>query len=207
MIEPNTNDSKPRAWTRREVILRVSAMLGGTALVGQAAMLAGCERAGQSAGDSQDGAGLFSDADVEILAEVADTILPETDTPGARAAGVGPFIALMVVDTYDDKQQRIFTNGMVSMKKDCREAYGADFLSITPEQRLEFVRRLDQAQFEARQKHAPDHYFRMMKELTLLGYFTSEVGCTQAMRYTETPGRFDPCTPLEPGDTTWASHA
>ncbi|HEV8381332.1 MAG TPA: gluconate 2-dehydrogenase subunit 3 family protein [Gemmatimonadales bacterium] len=58
-----------------------------------------------------------------------------------------------------------------------------------------------------RDDDAPAHYFRLMKQLTLLGYFTSEIGCTQAMRYRETPGRFDPCVPYRPGETTWAGHA
>jgi hypothetical protein len=53
----------------------------------------------------------------------------------------------------------------------------------------------------------PPHYFRMMKELALLGFFTSEVGCTQALRYIETPGRFDACIPYAPGEPAWASHA
>ena len=53
----------------------------------------------------------------------------------------------------------------------------------------------------------PAHYFRMMKELALLGYFTSEIGYTKVMRYRESPGRFDPCAPHAPGDKIWASHA
>lgn len=53
----------------------------------------------------------------------------------------------------------------------------------------------------------PAHYFRMMKELALLGYFTSKIGCTQALRYVEAPGRFDPCLPYTPGEPAWASHA
>jgi hypothetical protein len=53
----------------------------------------------------------------------------------------------------------------------------------------------------------PAHYFRMMKELTLLGYFTSEIGCTKAMRYIESPGRFDPDAPHSRGDKSWAPHA
>jgi hypothetical protein len=47
----------------------------------------------------------------------------------------------------------------------------------------------------------------MMKELALLGYFTSEIGCTQAQRYLEAPGRFDPCIPYQSGEKTWAPHA
>jgi hypothetical protein len=53
----------------------------------------------------------------------------------------------------------------------------------------------------------PSHYFRMMKELALLGYFTSEIGCTQAQRYVETPGHYDPCVPYTPGQKAWAPHA
>jgi hypothetical protein len=53
----------------------------------------------------------------------------------------------------------------------------------------------------------PAHYFRMMKELALLGYFTSKIGYTQAMRYVEAPGRFDPCIPYTPGEPAWAPHA
>jgi hypothetical protein len=53
----------------------------------------------------------------------------------------------------------------------------------------------------------PPHYFRMMKELALLGFFTSEIGYTKAMRYVESPGRFDPCMPYTPGEPAWAPHA
>jgi hypothetical protein len=53
----------------------------------------------------------------------------------------------------------------------------------------------------------PNRYFRMMKELSLLGYFTSEIGCTQAQVYEEAPGRYDPCLPYTPGQKAWASHA
>jgi hypothetical protein len=54
---------------------------------------------------------------------------------------------------------------------------------------------------------SPPHYFRMMKELTMLGYFTSEIGMTKAQRYAETPGKYDPCVPYKPGDKAWAPHA
>jgi len=77
-------------------------------------------------------------------------------------------------------------------------------------QRLALLERLDREQkayMDARARGAPAHYFRLMKELALLGYFTSEIGCTQAMRYEEAPGRFDPCVPYTPGETTWAGHA
>jgi hypothetical protein len=53
----------------------------------------------------------------------------------------------------------------------------------------------------------PTHYFRMMKELACLGYFTSEIGYTKAMRYVESPGKFEPCIPYTKGEPAWAPHA
>jgi hypothetical protein len=189
--------------TRREAILRVSAMLGGVALVGQGAMLSGCVR------ERRDPVS-FTAEDVALLDEVAETILPETSTPGAKAAGVGPFIAMMVVDTYADREQDVFRAGLSTLEDECRSMHGESFVSATPVQRLELLQKLDAEQLQfmrTAERDEPAHYFRMIKELTLLGYFTSEIGYTQAMRYAETPGRFDPCTPHAPGDKIWAEHA
>jgi hypothetical protein len=189
--------------TRREAILRVSAMLGGVALVGQSAMLSGCSRRPSDTA-------LFTADDVAFLDEVAETILPETSTPGAKAAGVGPFIAMMVVDTYDDREQEVFLAGLRTLEDECRDMHGKAFMSVTPDQRLALLRKLDAEQLQfmrTERRDEPAHYFRMIKELTLLGYFTSETGYTQAIRYVETPGRFDPCTPYTPGEKTWALHA
>lgn len=193
--------------TRREAILRVSAMLGGVALVGQSAMLAGCtpEQAEEKIGDV-----MFSDADIALLDEIADTILPETSTPGAKAAATGSFIAVMIADSYYPKDQQVFLAGMKTLEDECREMHGTVFMSATPEQRLALLEKLDVEQHEymaSKSDDTPAHYFRMMKELTLLGYFTSEIGATQAQRYAETPGRYDPCIDYAPGDRSWSPHA
>ena len=50
-----------------------------------------------------------------------------------------------------------------------------------------------------------NHYFSLMKQLTLLGYFTSEIGCTQALRYEAVPGRYEGCIPYTKGDKAWAT--
>ena len=215
--DEKSKDEAVRAGiTRREAIYRVSAMLGGVALVGQSAMLAGCDGAPpETAADTSPDpmstdAGLFSAGDVELLDDVADTMLPETDTPSARAAGVGPFMALMVTDSYYPDDQQIFRSGLEDIQARSRDGYGAEFAALTDAQRLELVEALDAEQHAHGQSNppgAPAHYFRMMKELALFGYFTSEVGYMQAMRYVETPGRFDPCVPLEAGGKTWADHA
>lgn len=210
-----TKRMPPELVTRREAILRVSAMLGGVALVGQGAMLTGCAPAPQTdAPPPQDTPvpddALFTDEEIALLDEIAETILPETDTPGAKAAGVGPFMALMVTDCYWPDEQQIFKAGMQAIDRQSTALYGAGFMSATPTQRLALLESLDAEQLaltESRPEDAPAHYFRMMKELTLLGYFTSEVGYSHALRYAETPGRFDPCVPYEPGEKAWAPHA
>ena len=196
--------------TRREAILRVSAMLGGAALVGQTAMLAACspDDAKPTAPNAPADGALFTDSDIALLDEIAETMLPQTSTPGAKAAGVGAFMALMVTDAYYPPDQAIFREGMATVDARCRDAFGRNFLAASPADRLKLLEALDAEQFEQMRNQPPDaprHFFRMMKELALLGYFTSEIGYTQAMRYVETPGRFDPCAPYAPDDKAWAN--
>ena len=186
---------------RREAIKRVSVLFGGLAF-GGSGLLNAVEKAHARAAAVRQ-VGTFTAQDIALLDEVADTILPETKTPGAKAAHTGAFMALMVTDTYDERQQGVFRDGMQKLND-------AAFLAATPAQRLAKLEQLDREQkayMDTRAQGAPPHYFRQMKELALLGYFTSEIGCTQAMRYRETPGRFDPCVPYTPGETQWAGHA
>lgn len=225
--------------TRREAIQRVTVLLGGMTLVGGSGLLTACTsdrtpRSYTAVGD------LFSAEDVAFLDEVAETILPETETPGAKAAAVGPFMALMVNDVYSLDDQQVFVEGMRQLNEECEQLHGVAFMAATPQQRLQLLEQLDREQKDfmdrraAARRRSPDavvadepedaragdptldpeitadapaHYFRMMKELALLGYFTSEIGYTQAMRYVETPGRFDPCVPHSEGEKTWAPHA
>jgi Gluconate 2-dehydrogenase subunit 3 len=209
--------------TRRDVLQLVTALLGGAALAGGERLLAISFDDGTMAVAAEQGTSLFTGADVAMLDEIAETILPETSTPGAKAAKTGAFMALMVTETYDARQQQVFRAGLDQVDEACRKAHGVPFMQATPAQRLSVVEALDREQkseMDARTPTrtnrapaapaAPDepaHYFRMMKELALLGYFSSEIGYTRAMRYRESPGRFDPCAPHAPGDKIWASHA
>ena len=189
---------------RREAIRRVTALLGGIAFVGGTDLLEASERLQPRAAVTRQGVGRFTAQDVALLDEVADTILPETKTPGAKAAQTGAFMALMVTDTYTDRNQEVFRDGMQKLN-------AASFMTSPPAQRLTLLEQLDREQkayMDARQgSDTPPHFFRMMKELALLGYFTSEIGCTQAQRYVEAPGAFEPCVPYTPGERAWAGHA
>ena len=190
--------------SRREAIIRVSALFGGS-IVGSSALLSGC-----ASPDARPVSELLSVSDIALLDEIADTILPETSSPGAKAAEVGAFISTMVADTYTAEERSIFLNGLDAIEDECLADYGSDFMAASNGQRTRLLTRLDQEQHSymaSRTADMPVHYFRMLKELTLTGYFTSEIGYTQAMRYVESPGRFDPCVPYSPGDRAWAPHA
>lgn len=214
-----------KGMTRREVLQRVTAVLGGAALVGGEDLLAFAFDADAFDQAMAQGVGAFTVSDIALLDEIAETILPETSTPGAKAAKTGAFMALMVTDLYTVRNQQVFRDGMRQLDEACRAANnGVPFMQATPAQRLTFLEALDREQKTAMEERAnaprcrapaaaappedePPHYFRMMKELALLGYFTSEIGYTRAMRYVESPGRFDPCVPHAPGDKSWAPHA
>lgn len=198
----------PVSIDRREAIRRVSAMLGGVAFVGGSALLTACER--ESAPAAAGPVGAFTPADIAFLDEVAETILPETKTPGAKAAKVGQFMAVMVTDAYKDTEQKIFRDGMKQLDDASRKASSKSFMEASPQARLILLESVDREQkkyMDDRKDGAPSHYFRMMKELAMLGYFTSEIGYTQAQRYAESPGRFDPCLPYKEGELSWAPHA
>ncbi|MCU0647486.1 MAG: gluconate 2-dehydrogenase subunit 3 family protein [Gemmatimonadaceae bacterium] len=205
---------------RREAIRRVSALLGGVALVGGSALwTAGCTpQDGAKTATSDSGAapadgpiGTFTKEDIAFLDEVAETILPTTaKSPGAKAAKTGAFLALMVTDCYEPKDQEIFRGGMKAIEDACSKAHSHGFMAAKPEERLAVLAAMDAEQhafMKTKKPEDPTPAFRMIKELSLLGFFTSEIGYTKAMRYVETPGRFDPCVPMAAGETSWADHA
>src|SRR5882672_5692733 len=121
---------------RREAIKQVTAMLGGFALAGSSGLLTAVERAHARAATARAQVGSFSAQDIALLDEVADTILPETKTPGAKAAHVGPFMALMVTDTYEDQNQAVFRAGIQKLND-------LGFMTKTPAERLTILEQVD----------------------------------------------------------------
>ena len=101
------------------------------------------------------GVGAFTVADVALLDEIAETILPETSTPGAKAAKTGAFMALMVTDVYSDAAQQVFGDGMRSVDEACRRAHGTAFMQATPAQRLTVVEALDREQKQVMDARVP----------------------------------------------------
>jgi len=204
---------------RRDAVGRVALLMGG-AVIGAEFFISGCKRSSSPIDD------LFNADHVSLLNEVADTILPTTAaSPGAKAANVGQFMAVMVRDCYDPKDQKVFLAGIGKLDEASQKKFSSNFIDLSPQQRTDLLIALDKEQKDYYKqqyknldaemakhkgdvkyvpKDIPNHYFKMMKEITLLGYFTSEVGATKALRYIETPGHFDGNVPYKKGDKAWS---
>ena len=186
---------------RREALERVALVLGGT-VIGGAAFLQGCKSSDNKAAGFS-----LTKEQIAFLDEVAETIIPTTDTPGAKAAKVGEFMNVMVTDCYEAKDQKIFTEGIAQIDEAAKHRYSKGFMDITPEQRTSLLNQVNKelkAYNDSKKDTDPNHYFGMMKQLTLLGYFSSEVGATKALRYVAVPGKYEGCIPYAKGDRAWA---
>ncbi|MFN3849812.1 MAG: gluconate 2-dehydrogenase subunit 3 family protein [Spirosomataceae bacterium] len=173
---------------RREAIQRVTLMLGG---VMSAPLMAGAMGEVLYTGES-----VAVAADQEaLITELADVIIPTTSTPGAKAAGVQKFIIRVMRDCYVKADQDKFYNGLAKFEEGCKFAYGKNFVELSADEKKDAVKKMTVADKDT---------FLRLKELTITGYFTSEIGATQALAYLPIPGRFDACIPLEPGQKTWA---
>jgi methylmalonyl-CoA mutase N-terminal domain/subunit len=173
---------------RRQAVERISLMLGG-ALSTQ--ITAGLMGQVLNSGASVD----VTETMKALLTELADVIIPTTDTPGAKAAGAEAFIIRVMRDCYVLEDQETFYAGLAKIDEASQAAQGKGFVALSPEQKIAIV--------EDTMKTNKD-FFKQMKALTVTGYFTSEIGATQALEYLPIPGKFEGDVPLKPGQKAWA---
>lgn len=209
---------------RREALRRAALLVGGALSAPTvAALLAGCEAPPRAARLPR----ALSPDQETLVATIADHIIPPTDTPGARDVGVAEFIDGMLAQYAADDRAR-FLAGLADVDARARRAHGARFVDCAPGARHALLATLDEEAFAhatpavavpgrsnergqtenatADQGSARSHppFFRVMKELTLLGYYTSEAGATRELRYARIPGRFDGCVPFATVGRAWS---
>lgn len=208
---------------RRE-LLKMIAAVTGSAVIGGEFFLAGCSNPDKGPSIT------FSEDNIAFLDEVAETILPKTTTAGAKDAGVGRFMTVMVNDCYTKEDQEVFHKGLTQLDEACEKMYGHGFMKATPEQRKELLISVDKETKEYQKRKAehdkllkeksrqgqekptsdikeqpmPNHYFQQLKELAIFGYFTSEKGRTESLRYIPVPGRWDAEIDYKKGDKSFA---
>ena len=214
MPRPNsTSDSPdaPRTIDRREALRRAALMLGGVISAPViAGVLAGCEgRPGGGGGGGGGGrrSGALSSEQLELVATIAEHVLPETDTPGARAVGVHEFIDAMLAEGYAPEDRAQFFAGLADVDARARAACGRPFLECARVQQRAVLDDLDCETFTRplpglARTEVP--FFRTFKELTLVGYYTSEIGARRELHHEPVPGRYAGCVPLAKIGRTWA---
>jgi len=221
---------------RREAVRSVAFLMGGAlSATTIGVFLESCNSTSTKSTGS-----LFTEDQQKLITEVADIIIPTTSSPGAKAAGVGPFIAMMLKDCYPEEAQKVFVKGLEDLEQQARDGYKKTFIELTVPQRQELLGKLRDATVAAtkvekekleeleKQKTDPEkaksqtentgtisilpkdkpkmepRFFSIIRDLTLLGYFTSEIGATQAYSFVEIPGRYDGCVDLKPGQKVWS---
>lgn len=192
---------------RREALRRTAWLMGGAvsapAIMG---ILKGCK-----AKPAIDWKPLFLTEEQGLLvSQVSEIIIPKTDTPGAKEAGVPGFIDQMLKEVYSKDDQDKFISGLKEFSDEAAKQFGDPFVELDAAKQEEFVKAQHDAAVKAQKetKPAPPRPFVLnIKELTMLGYFTSKPGATEVLQYDAVPGAYKGCLPLsEAGNgKTWAT--
>jgi hypothetical protein len=154
----------------------------------------------------------FLDAHKALVADLAETIIPKTDTPGAKDALVHEYIILMIKEASDRKTQNSFIDGLKDVEEYSDSEFSKPFTQLTLQQQAEVVSHFREKgkNFggiigKVRNKILGKSFFTILKEYTVTGYCTSKPGATQALAYDYIPGKYVACTPLTAGQKAWAT--
>lgn len=136
---------------------------------------------------------------------ISELIIPQTDTPGAKAARVNEFIDLILSEWYDEEETAVFLTGLTGVDARARDLFGKDFVDCGDKAQVEMLEALDDEVAMAREpnrrrrRHSPPqkNFFFMIKQLTLVGYYTSQIGFEQELHGEIIPSRHAGCVPLE----------
>ena len=192
---------------RRELLKQIALLTGGLVIGGEL-FLSGCKTTAKA------DAG-FSAASIALLDEVGETIIPATATPGAKAAQVGDFMKTFVTDCYTEQEQAAFTKGIIQLEEASEKMHKKSFMDCDAKQRKDLLISLEKeakafnekvktANEGKKENKLPLHYYTMMKQLTLFGFFTSKTGATETLRHIQVPGKYDGAYPYKKGDKAWA---
>lgn len=189
---------------RRDAIRRTALMIGGTAAFpGLIGFMKSC-----ASKPSLDWIpSFFSPDQAQLVSEITEGILPKTDTPGAKELGVPKFVEGLVSDCFTAERKDVFLMGLDQFGVEARKKYGKDYLLLTAEEQNAFLKQQNDRILDLRyqQDDAPS-FFWMIKEATLLAYFTTKRGATEVLQYKLIPAYYQGCISLEEaGGKAWAT--
>ena len=177
--------------SRRDAIKKVAIMVGGTIA------LPDILKAWESP-VIENSLFAFSANEEALIAEIANVIVPDTDTPGAKAAGVHRFMMKVMADCLDAPDRQKLMDGITGIDQYAQTKMGKGFVDCSEADRIAVL-----THFEKEYHDSKNGAWRDLKSLVVTGYFTSEIGCTQALRYEPVPGSYDGAYPYKKGDRAW----
>lgn len=138
----------------------------------------------------QSGEKLLDPTQSRILAEMVDTLIPVSDTPGAKALGVPDFVQKMVADCYEAPVQQNLKTGLEAVEAITKAKFNQSFVTCDAAQRMEVLK-----QIETSPDTGTKDFYSLVKNLTIQGYTTSEYVMTKFLHYNPIPGHFYGCVP------------
>ena len=186
---------------RRKALKLISRCLGGALSAPvAAALLSGC-----TATDADSAAEVLQPDRLKLAGLLAERIIPTTDTPGALAAGVDRYIAMAVDQFFGTNEKTLYLTGLDKVNELARSRFATDFADCSIEQQNQLLAELDDLAFADPSQSSSDlaRFFRMHKELTVVGYYTSEIGQTEELHITPY-GIYDGDVPLSEIVKAWA---
>jgi hypothetical protein len=143
----------------------------------------------------------FSAPQRELVALLAETIIPKTDTPGALDAGVPAWLELLAQDCLPEADRKILREGLGTVEARAAAEFKKPFARLTVPERIQLLTALER---EAKKAGDPKAFIRQFKDLTKFCFVNSEVGATQAFEFNLIPGRWDPAAELKPGQKAYS---
>jgi hypothetical protein len=187
--------AEPMTMTRREAIRRTTLMLGVAITPSLLTGVMQAQPATASAGTPR----FLTARQFETASAIAERIIPQTDTPGARDEGVPAFIDLMYGQYMTEEEKSVFAAGLADVHGSSMAMGQRGFSQLTAAQQDGLLTKVAAA---AQDKEKT--FFHLIKELTLLGFFSSEPIGRNVLHYDPIPGRYDGCIPLaEVGNISW----
>ena len=154
----------------------------------------------------------YLDFNKELIDSLTETIIPRTDTPGASDAEVFKYVIMTIKENISRRDQNTFINGLVDVQDKSLSDFGEPFEKCSPEQQEKILLHFQERGIQltgmfgrVQSKVLGSSFFKILKRLTLEGYCTSEIGCTQGMDYDLVPGKYEPCIPLKPNQKAWST--
>lgn len=191
---------------RREAIKQLAFLSGGAlSLSTVAGIMGGCTS--QKGSNGTFSPRTLSEGQNELVSQLSERIIPATDTPGAKAANVNEFVDLMLTEWNTEEEKKFFLEGLTHVDQLSNDQHNSNFVDLDQANQISIMETLEK-EAQSNPNPVPDSdikpFFRMMKEYTVVGYYTSEIGATVELKSDLIPGYYDACMPYSEVGRAWS---